>query len=157
MHTILTNGTDTIQFQDLLCVGHSALCFPCATSFYYLLILSWEYSSRQIGIIKKKVGSKKNLSFSNSKCSYSVENLTPKFTFFSWFHESHMKGHQMAPNREFLQLSSLQMMRQQTTGSCEDVAFGEENCSSGLSLQTFPSCGDVGKLVSLSGLRCGHR
>lgn len=35
-----------------------------------------------------------------------------------------MKGHQMVPNGEFPQLSPLQMMQQQTTSSCEDMAFG---------------------------------
>lgn len=49
-----------------------------------------------------------------------MENLTPKFTFAPCFQE-----HQMAHNGEFLQLSLLQMMQQQTIDSSEDVAFGD--------------------------------
>lgn len=130
-HHLIWGPRHQSHLKDLLCVRHSALYFPCALSFYNLLILSWEHSARQVRIIKKKqLGSESNLSFSNS-WSHSVENVTPEFTFSTWFCESHMKGHQMAPNGEFPQLSPLQMMQQQTTSSCEDMAFGDRKLQRG--------------------------
>lgn len=63
-------------------------------------------------IIIIKLGSKNNETSPNS-WSDVVGNLTPRVTFSARFHESHAKGHPIAHNGEFLQLSPLRAVREQ--------------------------------------------